>query len=105
MVKGDAYGPMVNNRSFELDNYEVSGNKARVDVFLVSRRGKSFGFRFGLSKQSGNECTGCWIRGLSFDRHLSVSHSSSSCAANVMDLVLAARADLVRRDTTILGHL
>jgi hypothetical protein len=64
MIKGGVYRQMLDNRSFELDNYEVSGKKAQVDVFLVSRTGKSFGFRFGLSKQVGNRYEGSWMTDL-----------------------------------------
>lgn len=61
MVKGPAYGVMIGHRSVMFENYEVSGDHARIDAVLVAANGRSFGFRFGLSRQHGNRFEGSWM--------------------------------------------
>ena len=61
MVKGQTYGPMIGHRSVVFENYEINGDRARIDAVLVSANGKSFGFRFGLSRQRGNQYEGSWM--------------------------------------------
>ena len=61
MVKGQTYGAMIGHRSVVFENYEINGDRARIDAVLVSDNGKSFGFRFGLSRQRGNRFAGSWL--------------------------------------------
>ena len=61
MVKNGVYGSMINHRSVVLEKYIIEGEKARIDVILVSSAGKTFGFRFGLSRQHGNRFDGSWM--------------------------------------------
>ena len=43
------------------DKYKVVKNQASIDVILVSRKGKTYGYRFGLSRQLGNKFEGSWM--------------------------------------------
>jgi hypothetical protein len=61
MVKGPAYGVMVGHRSVTYEKYNVSGDHARIDAVLVAADGRSYGFRFGLTRQRGNRFEGFWM--------------------------------------------
>ncbi len=61
MVKNGVYGSLINHRSAVFENYKVDGDTARIDVILVSATGKTIGFRFGLSRQHGNQYEGSWM--------------------------------------------
>lgn len=61
MVKNQVYGTLLNHRSVVLEKYNVEGDKAEIDVILVSSTGKTIGFRFGLSRQHGNKFDGSWM--------------------------------------------
>ena len=59
--KGPAYGVMVGHRSVTYEKYNVSGDHARIDAVLVAADGRSYGFRFGLTRQRGNRFEGFWM--------------------------------------------
>lgn len=61
MIRGQTYLPMINHRGATYEKYNVSGARASIDVILISSSGKTFGYRFRLTKQNGNEYEGSWM--------------------------------------------
>ncbi len=61
MVRDPVYGPMINHRSSEYENVRVEGERARIDVILISKEGEYLGYRFILSRQHGNQYEGSWM--------------------------------------------
>jgi len=61
MIRGQTYSPMINHKSAIYEKYNVMNNRASIDVILVSSGGKTYGYRFGLSQQNGNEFKGSWM--------------------------------------------
>jgi hypothetical protein len=61
MIRGQTYGPMINHKGATFEKYKVVKNQASIDVFLVSTKGKTYGYRFGLSRQFGNKFEGSWM--------------------------------------------
>lgn len=61
MIRGQTYGPMINHKGATFEKYKVVKNQASIDVILVSRKGKTYGYRFGLSRQLGNKFEGSWM--------------------------------------------
>ena len=52
---------MINHKGATFEKYKVVKNQASIDVILVSRKGKTYGYRFGLSRQLGNKFEGSWM--------------------------------------------
>jgi hypothetical protein len=46
---------MINHRNAKYENVRVEGELARIDVILNSKEGEYLGYRFVLSRQSGNQ--------------------------------------------------
>ena len=61
MVHSPIYGPMINHRNAKYENVRVEGELARIDVILNSKEGEYLGYRFVLSRQSGNQYEGSWM--------------------------------------------
>ncbi len=61
MVRGPAYGSMIDHRSATFEKLVVEGDSARIDVVLTSKDGVYLGYRFFLSRQHGNEYEGSWM--------------------------------------------
>ena len=61
MIRGQTYLPMINHRGATYEKYNVSDARASIDVILISSSGKTFGYRFRLTKQNGNEYEGSWM--------------------------------------------
>ena len=61
MIKGDTYRPMINHREAAYEKYNVEDFNASINVILISSLGKTFGYRFSLSKQIGNTFHGSWM--------------------------------------------
>ena len=63
MVHNPVYEPMVNHKGAQYDNVRIEGDKAELDVILLSKEGQFVGYRFALSRQKGGPCDGCWMTG------------------------------------------
>ncbi len=61
MIRSKTYSPMINHRKAVYEKYNVEGLNASIDVILISARGKTLGYRFRLSKQTGNLFNGSWM--------------------------------------------
>ena len=61
MIRGQTYGPMINHKGATFEKYKVTNNKASIDVIIISSAGKTYGYRFGLSRQNGNKFEGSWM--------------------------------------------
>ena len=61
MIRGQTYLPMINHRGATYENYNVTGARANIDVILISSTGKTFGYRFRLTRQNGNKYEGSWM--------------------------------------------
>ena len=61
MVHNPSYEPMVNHRGAEYDNLHIDGNRATIEVFLLSKDNEYVGYHFRLSRQQDDECGVCWM--------------------------------------------
>ena len=61
ILKSRTFRPMINHHSTTYEKYNLLGNRANIDVILISSVGKIFGYRFFLSQQNGNKFEGCWM--------------------------------------------
>ena len=61
MIRGQTYLPMINHRGATYENYNVTDAQASIDVILISSTGKTFGYRFRLTRQNGNKYEGSWM--------------------------------------------
>ena len=61
MVKGPVYGDMLGFESAEYGVMRVEGDLAAQRVTLVQSDGRRVRYVFGLSKQTGGDCAGCWM--------------------------------------------
>lgn len=61
MVRSPAYGPMIDHRAAKYEALKIEGENAQIDVILTSNDGQYLGYRFILSRQSGNQYTGSWM--------------------------------------------
>ncbi len=61
MVHNPQYEPMVNHRGAQYENAWIEGDRAGVDVILLSKDGRFVGYKFSLSRQRGGSCDGCWM--------------------------------------------
>ena len=61
MVHNPQYEPMVNHRSAQYENAWIEGDRAGLDVILLSEDGRFVGYKFMLSRQLGGSCDGCWM--------------------------------------------
>ena len=61
MVHDPVYEPMVNHRGAQYENVRIEGDKAKLDVILLSKEGRFVGYQFTLSRQEGGPCDGCWM--------------------------------------------
>ncbi len=60
MIKSN-YGLMLNYRKATFDEVIINGDEATQLVRLTDAEGIVVVFSFSLSKQTGDECTGCWM--------------------------------------------
>ena len=61
MIHGAIFAPMLNHKSVEYENLRVDGARAQLDVIVLTRENRYVGSRFGLSRQKGPACVGCWM--------------------------------------------
>jgi hypothetical protein len=61
MINGQAYRPMLNYSAAEYGEMEVMGDQAAQRVSIVAEDGLIIVYVFVLSKQQGDECSGCWM--------------------------------------------
>ena len=61
MVRNPIYGPMINHRRASFENLQIKGDQAEIDVILETEDGKTFGYRFLLTRQHGNPFEGSWM--------------------------------------------
>ena len=61
MVHSPQYEPMVNHRGAQYENVWIEGDRAGLDVILLSKDGRFIGYKFILSRQLGGACDGCWM--------------------------------------------
>lgn len=61
MVKGPAYGDMLNHISAQIGQPEVTGNRAQLAVILVTADARRVGYLFVVGRQQGGDCPGCWM--------------------------------------------
>ncbi|MEE2998775.1 MAG: hypothetical protein VX693_02530 [Pseudomonadota bacterium] len=61
IIKSQTFQSMINHHSTTYEKYNLLGNRANIDVILISSVGKIFGYRFFLSRQNGNKFEGCWM--------------------------------------------
>ena len=52
---------MIKHRGATYENYNVTDAQASIDVILISSTGKTFGYRFRLTRQNGNKYEGSWM--------------------------------------------
>ncbi len=62
LFDGPAYGPMLNHNLLEIGIADVSGDQARVPVFIESPDGTRLAYVFLLGRQpEDSECGRCWL--------------------------------------------
>ena len=61
MVKGPVYGDMLNFERADYEPMQVDGDRAVQRVTLTHADGRRVAYVFGLSRQEGGECDGCWM--------------------------------------------
>ncbi len=61
MIHAPLYQPMVNHRGAQYENLRLEGDKAKLDVIVLSKEGRFVGYRFTLSSQKGGPCDECWM--------------------------------------------
>ena len=61
MVHNPQYEPMVNHRGAQYENDWIKGDRAGLEVILLSKDGRFVGYSFMLSRQLGGSCDGCWM--------------------------------------------
>ena len=55
------YGDMLGFAAAEYDPVKVEGDRAAQRVTLVQADGRRVAYVFGLSRQRGGDCDGCWM--------------------------------------------
>ena len=61
MIHAPQYEPMVSHKGAQYENVWIEGDRAGLDVILLSKEGGFVGYRFTLSRQVGGPCDGCWM--------------------------------------------
>ena len=61
MINGRAYRPMLNHSMIEYDRLRLVGDQALQRVSITTDDGLIVVYVFVLSKQQGEECSGCWM--------------------------------------------
>lgn len=61
MINGEAYRPMLNHNAIGYDEIRVVGDQAAQRVSITTEDGLIVVYVFVLSKQQGEECSGCWM--------------------------------------------
>ena len=61
MVHGPGYRAMLDFERAEYGPIRVEGDVAAQEVTLIHGDGRRTTYLFGLSRQSGGECDGCWM--------------------------------------------
>jgi hypothetical protein len=61
MINGEAYRPMLNHNTIGYDEIRVVGDQAAQRVSITTEDGLIVVYVFVLSKQQGEECSGCWM--------------------------------------------
>jgi hypothetical protein len=61
MINGEAYSPMLNYSTIEYDEIQVVGDQAAQRLSITTDKGLIIVYVFVLSKQQGEECSGCWM--------------------------------------------
>lgn len=61
MVKGPVYGDMLDHARADFAPIALDGDRAAQRVTLVHDDGRRATYVFGLSRQSGGDCDGCWM--------------------------------------------
>lgn len=61
MVKGPVYGDMLGFARAEYGDLRIDGDEAAQRVTLVQSDGRRTTYVFGLSRQRGGDCDGCWM--------------------------------------------
>ena len=61
MVHGPGYRDMLGFARAEFGPIQVEGDQAVQEVTLVQPDGRRATFLFGLSRQAGGDCDGCWM--------------------------------------------
>ena len=61
MIHTPQYEPLVSHRGAQYENAWIEGDRAGLDVIVLSREGRFVGYRFTLSRQAGGPCGGCWM--------------------------------------------
>ena len=61
MIHSPQYKPMVSHRGAQYENVWIEGDRAGLDVILLSQDGRFVGYKFTLSRQVGGSCDGCWM--------------------------------------------
>ena len=61
MVHNPVYEPMVNHKGARYETVRIEGDKAELDVILLSKEGNFVGYKFTLSRQKVGPCDGCWM--------------------------------------------
>ena len=57
----EGYGDMLGFAAAEYDLIRVEGDRAAQRVTLVQPDGRRVAYVFGLSRQRGGDCDGCWM--------------------------------------------
>lgn len=61
MVHGPAYRDMLGFARAEYAPIQIEGDQAAQEVTLVQADGRRVTFLFGVSRQQGGDCDGCWM--------------------------------------------
>lgn len=61
MMNGEAYRPMLNHNTIEYDRVRLAGEQALQRVSITTDDGLIVVYVFVLSKQQGEQCSGCWM--------------------------------------------
>jgi hypothetical protein len=61
MVRTPAYRRMIGHRGINFAEIKITGDKARIDIVLLSADQRHLGYRFLLSRQKDSEFAGSWM--------------------------------------------
>jgi hypothetical protein len=61
MINGDAYRPMLEYNAIEYDEIQVLGDQAAQRLAVTTDDGLIIVYVFVLSRQEGEDCSGCWM--------------------------------------------
>ena len=61
LINSMAFRPMLGPKSVMYDEAIITGNEAKVRIYLTSQTGYEIVYVFTLTNQSDESCDGCWM--------------------------------------------